>query len=789
MNGSTQPPPGAPAAEGVPASGHNMRSGWSALRADVPAGIAVFLVALPICIGVALASNAPAWSGLIAGVIGGVVVGLVSGSQTSVAGPAAGLTAIVATQIAALGSFRAFLVATVIAGALQLVLGLLRTGFVAAFFPSSVIKGLLAAVGIILVLKQVPHVLGHDSDPVGEMAFAQPDRENTFSSLVSALFDIQPGAALIGIASVLLLALWNRSAMLRKSPLPAPLCVVALGLIAAQLLSLVGGIWAIDRSHLVSLPTADGSGAALALLEGPDWSVLRRPAVYVAGITLALVASFETLLNLQASDRLDPRQRRSPPSRELVAQGLGNMLSGLIGGLPVTSVVVRSSVNINAGNATQRSTVVHGLLLAGAVLLLPGLLNQIPLSCLAAILVVTGWKLASPQLLRQMWAERRPQLWPFLVTVAAIVLTDLLKGVLIGLAVALGFILRSNQARPVRRVMEKHLSGDVLRVELANQVSFLNRAAIERVLGSVPSGGQVLIDARETDYIDPDVLDLLNDFIRETAPARGIAVSMLGIRGRYPRVEDKVQFIDHTSRELRDALTPERVLELLRHGNRRFVNGQRLTRDLMQQVGATALGQSPMAVVLSCIDSRTPAELIFDLGIGDVFSIRIAGNVARSKVLGSMEYAAVVAGAKLVLVLGHSGCGPVNAAVEAFLAPPAPGSPASFDNFGLLVQEIKKAIHPRVTVALAGQPGSEERREYVDEVARRSVLRTISLIRDESPALDALVHEGKLAIVGGFLDLQTGQVRFFAAEGEIDRAAMELGLPPEELARGGVGAL
>jgi MFS superfamily sulfate permease-like transporter len=770
---------GPSAPESTPPGSDPGSFGLLSLRHDLPAGVVVFLVALPVCLGVALASNAPLSSGLLAGVVGGVVVGLASGSRTSVAGPTAGLTAVVASQITTLGSFRAFLAATVIAGALQVLLGLTRAGFIAAFFPSSVVKGLLAAIGIILVLETAPHVLGHDSEPLGEMAFFQADGANVVSGLVRALLDVQPGAALVGIVSVVILLFWERSELLKKLPLPAALCVVVLGVLSARVLAWVGGVWVIGPSHLVNVPSAEGAELALALFESPDWAVLKRPPVYVAGATLALVASLETLLNLQAIDRLDPRQRSSPPSRELLAQGLGNMLSGLVGGLPVTNGVVRSSVNINAGSVSHRSTVLHGLLLAGAVLFLPRVLNQIPLSCLAAILAVTGAKLVSPRLIQQMWSEGRPQFWPFLVTVVAIVLTNLLTGIVIGMCAALAFILRSNQERPVRRVLEKHTTGDVLRIELQNQVSFLNRAALERVLASVPSGGQVLIDARETDYIDPDVLDLLDDFLVVAAPARQVQVSLLGFRGRYPRVEDKILFVDHTSREVRDGLTPDRVLNQLRHGNARFVSGQRLTRDLMQQVGATALGQSPMAVVLSCIDSRTPVELIFDLGIGDVFSIRIAGNVARSKVLGSMEYAAVVAGAKLILVLGHSSCGAVGAAVDAFLTPPPPESPLSFANLGLLVGEVQKSIDPCSSLALAGEPRSEARRLYVDEVARRNVLRMMALIREQSTALDGWVREGKVAIVGGFYDIHTGQVRFFAAEGNIDRSALEASLPGE----------
>lgn len=780
MSGSTRPETDAAAAQGPAPSGSAADSAVSLLSRDLPAGVVVFLVALPLCLGVALASNAPLSAGLLAGVVGGVVVGLSSGAQTSVAGPAASLTAVVASQIAVLGSFRAFLAATVVAGVLQIALGLARAGFIAAFFPSSVVKGLLAAIGVLLVLEALPHLLGHDSDPLGEMAFARPDRDNTFTGLVSALFDIQPGAALVGVSSLLLLVLWERSAGLRRAPLPAALCVVLLGVIGVQVLSRVGGVWVIEPSHLVNVPVADGAALARAVFEGPDWSVLSRPAVYVAGATLALVASLDSLLNLQAIDRLDPQQRRSPPSRQLLAQGLGNVVCGLIGGLPTTCGVVRSSVNINAGSTSHRSSVLHGILLGAALLFLARALNQIPLSCLAAILVFTGAKLVHPRIVRQMWSAGRSQFWPFLVTVLAIALTDLLSGILIGMCVALGFILRSNKQRPTRRVLEKHSLGDVLRVELSNQVSFLNRAALARVLSSVPSGGQVLLDARQTDYIDPDVLDLLDDFTQVAAPARGIQVSLLGFRKRYPRYEDKILFVDHTSRDVRDQLTPERVLDLLRHGNQRFVSGQRLTRDLMQQVGATASGQSPMAVVLSCIDSRAPVELIFDLGIGDIFSIRVAGNVARSKVLGSMEYAAVVAGAKLVLVLGHSSCGAVGAALEAFLTPPPPDSLLVSKNLGLLVREVQKAIHPHASLALAGAAGSEERRGYVDQVARRNVQRTIQLILDESAALNALVQSGKLGIVGGFYDLSSGQVHFFAGRGELGLAVLETEWGPSD---------
>ncbi|MCP9456115.1 MAG: SulP family inorganic anion transporter, partial [Nitrospira sp.] len=411
------------------------------LSADMRAGLVVFLVALPLCLGIALASGAPLMSGLLAGIVGGIVVGAVSGSHTSVSGPAAGLTAVVAAQITALGSFETFLLAVAVAGLIQIGLGLARMGFIAAFFPSSVIKGLLAAIGAILILKQIPHVLGHDVDPEGEMSFFQPDQETTFSELLGLFSDFQLGASVIGLLSLAVLVMWDRWKPLKESLVPAPLVVVMLGIGIGLWFEHLGDPWLITSSHFVQVPIAEDLRGFLSLLSPPAFSQWGNPAVYTAALTIAVVASLETLLNIQAVDKLDPRQRTSPPNRELLAQGVGNVVSGLIGGLPVTSVIVRSSVNVMAGGKTKRSAIIHGVLLLVAVPLIPTWLNKIPLSSLAAILLVTGVKLASPALVKQMWNEGRSQFFPFVVTVVAIVLTDLLTGILIGLATAIGFIL------------------------------------------------------------------------------------------------------------------------------------------------------------------------------------------------------------------------------------------------------------------------------------------------------------------------------------------------------------
>ncbi len=367
------------------------------LVSDLSAGLVVFLVALPLCLGVALASNAPLFSGVVSGIVGGILVGAISKSQTSVSGPAAGLTAVVAAQIAALGSFEAFLLAVLMAGVLQIVLGVIRMGAIADFVPSSVIKGLLAAIGLILILKQIPHLVGHDANPLGMMSFEELDHENTFSELVHFFRFIHPGAAVIGAVSILILLAWDKVRWLKQSLVPAPLIVVLTGVGSCLLMARLGGRWAVGTTHLVQVPVADSLASFFGFLQWPDFSAVTNPQVFTAAVTIAMVASLESLLNLEAVDKLDPQKRISPPNRELIAQGVGNLVAGLIGGLPVTSVIVRSSVNINAGGKTKWATIVHGLLLLLCVALLPAWLNQIPLSCLAAVLIMTGLKLASPE--------------------------------------------------------------------------------------------------------------------------------------------------------------------------------------------------------------------------------------------------------------------------------------------------------------------------------------------------------------------------------------------------------
>jgi len=731
----------------------------SNLAKDIPAGLVVFLVALPLCLGISLASNAPLAAGIIAGIVGGLVVGALSGSSTSVTGPAAGLTAVVATQIADLGSFQAFLVAVIVAGALQIVFGLLKGGFLASFFPSSVVKGLLAAIGIIIILKQLPHLVGYDANPVGDTDFCQKDDKNTFTELPAALQMFLPGAATIGLLSLSLLVVWGKVSWLQKSPVPGALVAVLFGTAANLVLIQMGHPWAIAPTHLVQVPVAEGASGFLQLFCFPDFSVLAKPALYGAAVTLAVIASLETLLTIEAVDKIDPQQRKSPANRELLAQGAGNMVSGFLGGLPMTSVIVRSGANLNAGAQTKISAIFHGVLLLGCVALLPRWLNQIPLCVLAAVLIVTGYKLASPKVIGQMWSAGKYQFLPFAVTVVAIVLTNLLTGILIGLGISLLFILRSNYRRSIHQVMEKHVHGDVLRVELAPQVSFFNRAALQKILMDAPRGTKVQIDARNCDFIDPDILDLLTDFKEVTSRAHGVEVSLVGFKKKYEKLQEDLTFVDYSSREVQQSLKPAEVLQILKDGHERFLAGKPLVRDLRRQAGATATGQFPIAAVLGCIDSRAPVEHIFDLGVGDAFVARIAGNVARDKMIGSLEFACGVAGAKLLLVLGHTSCGAVKASVELKVAGKTASEATGCDHLDELVGIIQGSIDSSQLKDFSNW-ADDKKRGFVDEVARKNVVNTMNYIREKSGILDRLVRENKIMVVGAVYDVNTGKVEF-----------------------------
>ena len=757
------------------------------LANDLMAGLVTFLVALPLCLGIAQASGVQPVVGVLTGIVAGLVVGWFSGAPLMVSGPAAGFIAVVAIQIKALGTFEAVLVATILAGLIQVAMGLAQGGFFKAFVPTSVVRGLLSAIGVILILKQIPHLFGHDKDYEGEMSFFQvADKETTFTELLNLVPNFHLGAAVLGLASFALIMLWGRWPIARRSGVPAALAVVVLGVgVYLAFDSLVasgqlGAAWSIGATHRVAVPVANSVGVLFSSFPKPDFAALSNPAVYTAALMIALVGSLQALLTSEAIDRLDRQRRTTPPNRELIAQGIGNCVSGLIGGLPLTGEIVRSSVNVDAGGSTKRSAIVHGVLLVVALVMFPRAINLIPLSCLAAILIATGLRLASPAVVLEMWRAGRYQFIPYLVTLVAIVFTDPLVGILIGLVVSLAFILWSNLRRPMKLFMEHHLAGDVTRIELANQVSFLNRAALRATLDAIPRGKHVLIDAHDTVYIDPDILETIREYRDDIGPARGVQVSTRDFRDKYD-IADSIQFVDFVSRELQEGISPGRALEYLLKGNARFASGRQMKRDHGRQVNSTAVGQHPVAAILHCIDSRSPAELLFDLGLGDIFSIRVAGNIATNEVLGSMEYATAVAGAKLVVVLGHTRCGAVGAAVQAACYPDRPVAPEC-THLPSIVESIGRVVDEECCSLPVGAPASRLQ-AVVDEVARRNVVQVVREIRRESEVIEKLVSEGRLGIVGMLYDVSSGEVTVVP-----DTAA---GLPEamvEKAAREGVAA-
>ncbi|WP_312075166.1 SulP family inorganic anion transporter [Chryseobacterium sp.] len=502
------------------------------IKENLPSGLVVFLVALPLCLGIALASGAPPLSGIIAGIVGGIVVGTISNSNISVSGPAAGLTAIVLKAITDLGAFELFLCAGIIAGIIQLVLGFIRAGSISNYFPNNVIEGMLAAIGIIIILKQIPHAVGFDKDYEGNETLF--DNGINFRYFEEAFHAIHPGALVITLFSVALLIIWDKVPFLKKlKMLPGALAAVVSGIVLNEIFKMTGSSLAVQPQHLVALPVPQSFEDFKNLATFPDFSGFTNYQVWIAGATIAIVASIETLLCIEASDRLDMQKRITDTNLELKAQGIGNLLSSAIGGLPMTSVVVRSSANANAGATSKKSTVIHGVLLLICVLSIPMILNRIPLATLAAVLIIIGYRLAKPATFMHFWKLGKFQFIPFMATVVAIVFTDLLKGVGIGLAISIFYILQGNMKRAYYLSKEKLHNADGITIKLAEEVSFLNKAAIKKTLKNIKPNSKVTFDATQTAYIATDVLEMIQEFANVRAVEDDIEVELLGFKTSY----------------------------------------------------------------------------------------------------------------------------------------------------------------------------------------------------------------------------------------------------------------
>ncbi len=713
------------------------------LKYDLPSGIVVYLVALPLCLGIALASGAPLMSGIISGIIGGVVVGTISKSSSSVSGPAAGLATIVLASVTQLGSFELFCVALMLSGLLQIVIGLFKGGVIANYIPSNVIKGLLVAIGILLILKQIPKAMGYEMDHEDIFAFTQPNGENTFSHLFGSFTHFSIGTIIISAVSLLLLIFWSKIPIKFIRQMPPSLIVVLFGILLVELFK-QNALTVVGKEHLVNIPNNDFKN--IFTFQIPSIENLSNTKVWIIALTIAVIASLETLLNLEAVDNIDPHKRKSPPNRELVAQGVGNIFAGVLGGLPVTSVIVRSSVNVESGAKSKTSTIIHGVLLLISVLFLSPLLNKIPLASLASILIITGYKLAKLKIFKDVYAKGLNQFIPFIATIVGIIFIDLLTGVIIGLCISIFYLLKNNIKNPFK--IEKNLaySTESIRVELPNQVTFFNKATIKNTLWNIPENAQVIIDASNTTFIDNDVLELLKDFKEIVCVEKTIKLNLIGLKKEYQQ-NDYIQFVNVLDKDTREKLNPQAIQSLLQKGNERFVNGKWSKKEFLHQVNATAGGQFPMAVILTCIDSRTSPDVVFDANLGDLISIRIAGNIISSEIIGSMELSHKEIGTKLIVVMGHSNCGAVNAAIQNI-------------NAGK-ISTITDKIKPTVEKVLSDNTAEKSSQsEILDKSSRLNAKNSVNEILKSSTYLQEQVNAGNLGIVSAYYDTNSGNVKF-----------------------------
>jgi carbonic anhydrase len=620
---------------------------------DLSAGLVVFLVALPLCIGIAFASGAPISSGILAGIVGGIIVTLVSNSPLSVSGPAAGLTVVVLTAISELGSFEIFLLAVLVAGVIQLIFGFIKAGVIGSFFPSSVIKGMLAAIGLILVIKQIPHALGYDLDYEGNMHFYESQQNNALAELFQALGRITPGALVLSVFSIALILLWDKLNLTKKTYVHGSFVVVVLSIVINMLFESFFPVLHITNEHLVQLAATPGFAAFVDGFTLPDFSAINNPAVYIIGFKIALIASLESLLAIDAVDKLDPKKRHTPKNLELKAQGAGNIVSALIGGLPITSVIVRSSANIDAGARSKMSALFHGVFLLLAVVFIPGLINKIPLAALAAILILVGYKLAKVSLFTEQYKKGWEQFLPFVVTVIAVLMTDILVGIAIGTAVSVFFILRRNILNPYVYNKQDSNYGIRVRIDLAEEVSFLNKASILYKLNKVPTNAHVIIDGSKSKFIDQDILEIIEDF-KINAVSKNIKVEIVDVDDRYELVENE---------ELDRIIQQD--YERLFANNRTWVK-EKLSVD-SSYFRKLAMGQSPKFLFIGCSDSRITANEMTGTDAGEMFVHRNIANLVVDtdfNLMAVMQYSIEVLKVHHVIVCGHYGCGGVKAAID-----------------------------------------------------------------------------------------------------------------------------
>lgn len=716
------------------------------LQCDIPAGIAIFFIAIPMSLGISLACGAPLYSGLIASILGGILVAPLSGSILGISGAAAGLVVIMLSSIETLG-FSTFLLTVFIAGMFQIVMGITKMGSIAHYFPSAVIKGMLSGIGAIIFIKQIPHAVGYDSDYEGDLSFFQADNYSSFSELTHMLESFSPTATGIAVLSLIILIIWEQPKFKNThffQSLHGTLIVIIVSIVFNECLLSYFPALALKEAHLVSLPIPQKITDLLEQMNTPDFSQLNNPVIYISAMTLAFVASLETLLAVEAVDRLDVYKRVTPTNRELIVQGIGNMVSSLLGGLPMTQVIVRSSISIQSGAKTQAAGFISGFLLLMSVFLIPDWLNKIPLASLASILLVTSYKLMRPRIFMKMYEAGIYHFLPFCATILGLVFTDFLNGILIGLAFSLVSVVVENYKSSFY-FRETHIGNKII-FRLSENVSFLNKANLKQTFDHLPRHSEVVIDATRSTYLDYDVFEVIHDFKKE-APLKNIQVTLQNVRGFG--VLEPVQNVKAQTFESQQALTPTQVLEILKEGNAHFMNNLKVNRNLFEQINDTQDNQFPMAIILSCMDSRTSVELIFDQGLGDVFSARVAGNIVNDDILGSMEYACSVAGSKLIVILGHTHCGAIKGAC----------ADVKLNHLTGLLEKIQPSVKRVCAQHNIMAIGNDE--ALIQDVSEQNVMFMVKQVKQRSPLLNNLYQLGKIGIVGGMYDIETGKVTFY----------------------------
>ena len=720
---------------------------FKSLKKDIPASIVLFLVALPISLGMPLATNTPVVSGIISGIIGGLFVGIFSKSNTSVSGAAIGIATVFVTTIAILGSYESALLALFISGLIQILMGLARVGNVSKYIPLSVLRGLLTSIGILLILKQIPHIVGYDKDLASDFSLFKEDSEGILVEITNIFNNIHSGAVIISLISLAIMYFWDKIPFRVLKIVPSYLFVIIVAIITNEVIFIdLFPTLHIKDNFLISLPTVS---TWQNIITFPNFSAVLNINTWIYGAILAITISTESLLNLEAIESIDPHQRRVSPNRELIIQGTANSLGSLIGAFPVVSTLIRSSVSIYAGAQTKMATIFHGILFLLSLVALGTILNLIPFACLASILIAIGYKIVNIEAIKRTYKESPSQLVPFIVTIIAILGINLPIGILIGVVSGLFFVLRSNYNQSFE------LSNHILHVdavthfELPKQVSFLSKALIKDTLWATPNESKMVIDATDTDYIDYDVVKILKQFIYEVVPEKKIQLNFLINNNPY-QLENIISFSNALNKDSQSKLNAEQVLEILQEGNLRFLRGESNKKYLKHQVEATASQQSPMAIILSCIDSRTSVEHVFDLGLGDIFGARIAGNIVNDDILGSMEFATHVMGVKLVMVLGHTKCGAVKGAC----------AHVELGHLTGLLNKIEPAIQEEIEI-IGRDSIDANNSSLVDKVAENNVHFVIKEIRERSPIIANLEKEEKIKLIGAFYDVESGEVFFY----------------------------